>query len=60
MTHPLDRPVWNALATRLLELATGDGRALRFRADVNILGAAADESVAAATALAALVREDEP
>jgi predicted GNAT family acetyltransferase len=30
MTHPLDRPVWNALTSRQAHLARGDARALRF------------------------------
>ena len=54
MSHPLDRPVWNALSARLAHLATGGPLALRFREDVNILGAAADASPEAAAALAAL------
>ncbi len=60
MNHPLDRPVWNALSGRLAHIAEGDARALRFRPDVNLLGAAADESPAAAAALAGLVLPDEP
>lgn len=60
MTHPLDRPVWNALNGRLAHLAAGGARALRFRQDVNILGAAADASPEAAVALAALAAPCEP
>lgn len=59
MSHPLDRPVWSALSGRLAPIAAGDARALRFRADVNVLGAAADGSAEAAAALAALVRPGE-
>lgn len=60
MSHPLDRPVWNALADRLTHLAEGGAQALRFRSDVNVLGAAADGSGEAAAALAALAVANEP
>lgn len=60
MSHPLDRPVWNALAVRLAHLAEGGAQALRFRPDVNILGAAVDASAEAAAALAALAADGEP
>lgn len=55
MSEPLDRPVWHALTGRLAHLAERSERAVRFRPDVNILGAAADASSDAAAALAALV-----
>lgn len=58
MPHPLDRPVWTALTTRQSEFAVGDAaRALRYRPEVNLFGAAADRSDAALAALAALVPE---
>lgn len=60
MSHPLDRPVWNALADRLAHLAEGGAQALRFRPDVNVLGAAIDASPEAAAALAALAVDNEP
>lgn len=52
--HPLDRPVWNALTTRQADLSVGGTRARRFRPDINMFAAAADqteESIAALTAL---------
>ena len=54
--HPLDRPVWTALATRQAHLAVGDARARRLHADFGPFAAAADgapESLAALAALAA-------
>ena len=60
MSHPLDRPVWNALSGRLAHLAEGGAQALRFRPDVNVLASAADGSPGAAAALAALADGDEP
>ncbi len=55
MSHPLDRPVWTALSGRQAAFAAGDARALRYRAGVNILAAAADASSESQAALAALV-----
>jgi ribosomal protein S18 acetylase RimI-like enzyme len=43
--HPLDRPVWNALASRQARFARGDGLALRFAPDIGPLAAA--ETIAA-------------
>lgn len=60
MSDPLDRPVWSALTGGCAQLATGGGGALRFRPDVNVLGAAADGSDEAAAALAALAVAGEP
>jgi predicted GNAT family acetyltransferase len=41
MTHPLDRPVWNALRSRQAHLALGDATcALRFPPDIEPFGAA--------------------
>jgi predicted GNAT family acetyltransferase len=41
-THPLDRPVWNALTTRQAHLAQGDARALRFHPDYGLFAASVD------------------
>jgi len=57
-SHPLDRPVWNALATRHAALAEGDALARRFRADISIFAAAANAGAAATAALRALVPAD--
>lgn len=53
--HPLDRPAWYALTTRQADLAIGDARAVRFRASVNLFGAACDPAPESVAALAALV-----
>lgn len=55
MNHPLDRPIWTALTGRQAGFAAGDGHALRYRPEINILAAAADDSPEALAALAALV-----
>ncbi|HSX57026.1 MAG TPA: GNAT family N-acetyltransferase [Sphingomonas sp.] len=55
MKHPLDRPVWTALTGRQSGFATGDARALRYRPEINLLAAAADDTPEALAALAALV-----
>jgi len=54
-SHPLDRPVWTALTGRQAGFAAGDVRALRYRPEINVLAAAADDSADALAALAALV-----
>ncbi|MFD1610192.1 GNAT family N-acetyltransferase [Sphingomonas tabacisoli] len=54
-THPLDRPVWNALTTRQASLAVGNARALRFRPEINLFAAAADPGDA--EAISALLPE---
>jgi hypothetical protein len=54
VTHPLDRPVWNALATTHADLAEGSALARRYRPSVIPFAAMADngpESLAALTAL---------
>jgi predicted GNAT family acetyltransferase len=56
--HPLDRPIWSALATRQAGLSQGDARALRFAPDYGVFAAAADRSDASLVALAALVPAD--
>lgn len=55
MTHPLDRPLWNALSTRLADFALGDSRALRIEPDVGVFAAAANASPDSLAALGALV-----
>ncbi len=57
MIHPLDRPVWNALATGWSHLAIGDARARRIDPDYGPFGAAADDGAARA-AIAALVPKE--
>jgi predicted GNAT family acetyltransferase len=52
---PLDRPVWSALTERQAGLAIGDARAVRFRAPINLFGAAADATPESLAALAGLV-----
>lgn len=55
MSHPLDRPVWNALTTRQASLALGDHHALRFAPGYGLFAATGDRSPASLAALAALV-----
>ena len=43
MTHPLDRPVWNALTGRQAHLAIREGQAVRLRPDVGVFAAARDD-----------------
>lgn len=58
--HPLDCPIWNALASTQAAFAgAGDARALRFREDVSPFAAAADESAEAVLALGALAHADD-
>jgi predicted GNAT family acetyltransferase len=54
-SHPLDRPVWNALAGRQARFDQTGVLARRFPAEISPLCAARDASVAAVAALAALV-----
>jgi hypothetical protein len=60
MEHPLDRPVWNALTTRQATLAIGDGRAWRFRPQINLFAAAAEPTVECSEAVGAFLKEGEP
>lgn len=55
--HPLDRPVWSALATRQAFLALGDARARRFAADYGVFAAAADATPLSLAALRELAAE---
>ncbi|MDF7776539.1 GNAT family N-acetyltransferase [Sphingomonas sp. AOB5] len=55
MTHPLDRPVWNALTTRQSDLAEGDARAVRLAEDYGVFVAARDGTAESLAAMAALI-----
>lgn len=55
--HPLDRPVWNMLAGPQAHLAVARGAAVRIDPAYGPFAAARDQSDAAQTALAALLRE---
>ena len=54
MSHPLDRPLWNALNGRLSSVALGNTRAVRIDPEVGVFAAAADASPANVAALTAL------
>jgi predicted GNAT family acetyltransferase len=56
--HPLDRPVWNALATRQASLGIGDERARRFLPEINMFAAGANQSDASLEAIARLLPEN--
>ncbi|WP_242124522.1 GNAT family N-acetyltransferase [Sphingobium sp. Sx8-8] len=56
-SHPLHRPVWNALNSGWSSLAQGDARALRIDPRYGPFAAAADERAESQAALAALVPE---
>src|SRR5690606_28610357 len=56
--HPLDRPVWTALATRQASFAAGGERARRFAPDIGPLAGARDDEPASLAELAALVPHD--
>lgn len=51
----LDRPAWSSLTTAHAHLALGDGRALRYRPEVNVFVSPADHGFEALSAAAALV-----
>jgi len=53
-SHPLDRPVWNALTSRQSDCALGDGAARRFAPDYGPLTGARDASPESQAALARL------
>ena len=59
MTHVLDRPVWNALATRHAALAEGGALARRYDPSIVPFAAARDDSRECLAALAALPRPGE-
>jgi predicted GNAT family acetyltransferase len=52
--NPLDRPAWSALSTLQADFAHGDGRARRYRPEINVFGAPRDDSNDAHAAFAAL------
>ncbi|HYD28487.1 GNAT family N-acetyltransferase [Brevundimonas sp.] len=60
LNHPLDRPVWSALATRLAPVSIraehGDGAAVRLDPDIGVFAAAADTSSDSRAALDELCR----
>jgi predicted GNAT family acetyltransferase len=58
MSHPLDRAVWNALATRHARFAVGGARARRFAPDIGPLAAARDDDPQSLAELAELVPAD--
>ena len=58
MSHPLDRPVWQALTTRQAHLALGGPGAWRLDPAYGLFAAAADPSPPSLAALAALVPEE--
>lgn len=55
MSHPLDRPIWNALATHQSELALGDVRARAFDSRYAYFAAGADDSDESQAALRDLI-----
>lgn len=55
--HPLDRPIWHSLSTRLSHLAVGGPHALRFAPDIGPLAAARDDSPESLQDLSDLVAE---
>lgn len=57
MAHPLDHPVWNALASKQAAFDATGVLARRFPAEVSPLAAPRDASPAAAAALAATIHE---
>ncbi len=57
--HSLDRPVWASLRAHHASLSEGGLLARRFVREVNLLASTCDDSPAALTALAALVRPGE-
>lgn len=58
MSHPLDRPVWNALHSRQAHLAIGGGRAVGYQRPYAMFIAGADQSEESLAAMAELVPAD--
>lgn len=58
-THPLDRPIWNALTTRQTQHSVGGEGARRFASDIGPLAGPRDESPPALNELASLVPNDD-
>lgn len=59
-THPLDRPIWHALADRQAAFAIGNGRARRFVPEAGIFAATSDDTAESLQALGDLVRQRGP
>ena len=59
LAHVLDRPVWESLASRQMELSLGGALAKRYQRDVNVFASSCDDRQAALDALAALVEPGE-
>lgn len=59
MSHPLDRPIWNALTSRHAALAEGGDRARRYLPSVSPFAATRDETPASLLALADLAAPGE-
>lgn len=59
MSHPLDRPIWNALTSRHAALADGDDRARRYLPSVSPFAATRDETPESLRALADLAAPGE-
>lgn len=60
MVHPLDRPIWQSLASDYRNFAVGDDRARRFDPNIHFFAAAADQEDDSQMALAALAGESAP
>src|SRR5579859_2170307 len=56
---PLERPVWESLATHQAPLSEGNGLARRFLPDISLFASPRDETPEAVAALTALVRPGE-
>jgi ribosomal protein S18 acetylase RimI-like enzyme len=59
MTHPLDRPIWSALASRQADFDASGVLARRFPPEVSPFAAARDQSPEAVAALAGLIPDDD-
>jgi predicted GNAT family acetyltransferase len=58
--NPLDRPVWASLTGAHARLSLGEGRARRYRPDVNRFVAGPDEEPETLAAMAALIEPGDP
>jgi predicted GNAT family acetyltransferase len=58
--NPLDRPVWSSLTGAHAHLSLGEGRARRYRPDVNRFVAGPDGEPETLTAMAALIEPGDP
>jgi predicted GNAT family acetyltransferase len=59
VSHPLDRPVWNALTSVHAGIGLGDDRARRYRPDIAMFAATVDAEPESLAALAGLVAPGE-